>query len=134
MHFIQSFGAEVGRSGATLHAQCLSGADGNALAAKGAESGRISPLAIILMLYDPDRTGNTDIGAHAAADTLFRLDLHRPMKAFRVGHFFRKAQGDRPHSQIFQQNRKDVHRMNLSIRGNAPRINASRDKPMPHLQ
>jgi hypothetical protein len=88
MHFIQSLGAEVGRSGQTSHAQGLPGANGHALAAKGAESGRISPLAIILMLYNPYRTGNTDIGAHATADTPFRLDLHWAMEVLRMGHFF----------------------------------------------
>jgi hypothetical protein len=88
MHFIQGFGAEVGRSGPTLHVQCFYGAYSHALAAKGAESGRISPLAIILMLYNPYRTGNTDIGAHATADTPFRLDLHWAMEVLRMGHFF----------------------------------------------
>jgi hypothetical protein len=86
------------------------------------------------MFYNPHRTGNTDIGAHAAADTLFRLDFHWSMKALGVRHFLGKTQGDRPHPQIFQQNRKDVHRMNLSMPGNTPRINATRAKPMPHLQ
>ena len=100
MHFIKRFGVEVRRSGFTRHVQCLYGANGHALPAKGAESRRINPLAIILMLCNSDRTGNTDIGAHATAYTLFRMDFHWPMEAFRVGHLFGKAQGGWPHSQI----------------------------------
>ena len=134
MHFIQSFGAEVGRSGSTLHAQCLYRADGHALTAKGAASGRISPLTIVLMLDHPDGTGNTNIGAKATANTFFFLDLYGSAKVFRVWHFLGKAQGDRPHFQIFAQDGKDVHRMNLSIPGNTPRIRATTARPMPHLQ